>query len=172
VTALVRASLVQEKSMLCLTRQVRRRGATLVECAIVLPVTFFLILGLIIGGMGVFRYQEVAALAREGARWASVHGGQCVREANPTNSNPTLTSASDIYNNAIAPAAVSLDPSQLAYSASWANSNEMPTYLDYTQNPPVWRTNTVTVTVTYQWIPELYLGGITLSSTSVMPVNY
>jgi Flp pilus assembly protein TadG len=158
--------------MPCRTRLVRRRGATLVECAIIFPITFLLILGLIIGGLGVFRYQEVAALAREGARWAAVHGGQYAQEANPNNPNPPLTTAADIYQNAIAPAAVSLDSSHLSYTASWANTNEMPTYLDYSQNPPQWRTNTVTVTVTYQWIPEAYLGGITLRSTSVMPVNY
>ncbi len=34
-------------------------------------------------------------------------------------------------------------------------------------------TNTVSVTVSYQWLPELYLTGpITLSSTSVMPISY
>jgi len=27
-----------------------------------------------IGGMGIFRYQELATLAREGARYAVVHG--------------------------------------------------------------------------------------------------
>ena len=30
--------------------------------------------------------------------------------------------------------------------------------------------NTVTVTLTYQWIPEGMFGGMTLSSTSVMPM--
>jgi Flp pilus assembly protein TadG len=144
----------------------------MVEYAVVCPVTFLLLLGLLVGGTGVFRYQEVASLAREGARWAAVHGGQSAREANPNNPNPPLTSATDIYQNAVSPAAVSLDPAQLSCTAAWANANEMPTYLDYSQNPPQWRTNTVTVTVTYQWIPELYLGGITLSSTSVEPVTY
>jgi hypothetical protein len=33
-------------------------------------------------------------------------------------------------------------------------------------------TNLVTVTVTYLWIPEAFLGGITISSTSVMPMSY
>jgi hypothetical protein len=32
--------------------------------------------------------------------------------------------------------------------------------------------NNVTVTLTYRWVPEAYLGGITLSSTSVMPMSY
>jgi hypothetical protein len=32
--------------------------------------------------------------------------------------------------------------------------------------------NTVTVTLTYTWVPEAFLGGVTLSSTSVMPMSY
>ena len=33
--------------------------------------------------------------------------------------------------------------------------------------------NTVTVTVSYDWVPEALLGtGVTLSSTSVMPMSY
>jgi hypothetical protein len=153
------------------TRQ-PRRGANTVECAIVFPVTFLLLLGLIIGGMGVFRYQETASLAREGARWAAVHGGQCVREANPGTASPPLTTDQDVYQNAIQPRAVSLDPSRLSYAVSWDDAGEMPSYLDYSQSPPVWRTNHVTVTVTYQWVPEAYLGGITLTSTSVMTISY
>jgi Flp pilus assembly protein TadG len=52
----------------------RRRGTTSIEFVMSCPVVFFLIFATIVGGMGVFRYQQVAALAREGARWASVHG--------------------------------------------------------------------------------------------------
>jgi Flp pilus assembly protein TadG len=158
--------------MIISPRKQRRSGAAVLESALVLPVTFLLTLGLIIGGLGVFRYQEVASLAREGARWASVHGGQCVREANPNSSSPTLTTANDIYQNAIQPQAVGLDLTQITVTASWDNASQMPTYLDYTKSPPAWRTNTVTVTVTYKWLPEAYLGGITLSSTSVMPMSY
>ncbi len=53
-----------------------RPGVTAVECAIVLPLTFFLLFALVLGSMGMFRYQEVATLAREGARYASTHGHQ------------------------------------------------------------------------------------------------
>ena len=52
-----------------------RSGGTLVEMAVILPVVFLLIFGLIVGGIGIFHYQEVARLAREGARWAAVHAG-------------------------------------------------------------------------------------------------
>ena len=48
-----------------------RRAATVVECSLVLPLTFFLLLTLLVGSMGVFRYQEVATLAREASRYAS-----------------------------------------------------------------------------------------------------
>jgi Flp pilus assembly protein TadG len=162
---------VQEEPISNSTRRPRRRGATLVECAVVFPVTFLLLLGLIVGGLGIFRYQEVASLAREGARWAAVHGGQSVREADPLNPNPPPITGTVVYQNAVQPRAVSLDPARLACAVSWDDAAEMPSYLDYTQNPPVWRPNRVTVTVTYQWVPEAYLGGITLSSTSVMPVS-
>jgi hypothetical protein len=32
--------------------------------------------------------------------------------------------------------------------------------------------NTVSVTVSYPWIPEAFLGGVALTSTSVMPMSY
>ena len=35
-----------------------------------------LMICIIIGGMGVFRYQQVAGLAREAARYACVHGSE------------------------------------------------------------------------------------------------
>ena len=53
-----------------------RRGVQAVEAAIVLPVVMMLILGTFSTAMGVYYYQLVATLAREGARYASVHGSQ------------------------------------------------------------------------------------------------
>jgi Flp pilus assembly protein TadG len=142
----------------------RRRAATLVESAIALPVTFLLILGLVIGGLGIFRYQEVASLAREGARWAAVHGRDDCEE----NSQP-LTTGQNVYDNAIKPKAVILDPTKLTYSVAWDHAGQRPTYLDAANQP---KKNNVRVTVTYQWVPEAFLGGIALSSTSVMPMSY
>ena len=48
----------------------------MVEAAIVLPVVMMLTLGTCSTAMGVYYYQLVATLAREGARYASVHGSQ------------------------------------------------------------------------------------------------
>jgi Flp pilus assembly protein TadG len=142
----------------------QRRAATVVECAIVLPITFFLILGMIIGALGIFRYQQVASIAREGARWAAVHG----RDYSEENNQP-VTTAKNVYDNAIQPMAVILDPASLTYSVAWDDAGERPTYLNSANQP---KKNNVRVTVTYQWVPEAYLGGITLSSTSMMPISY
>jgi Flp pilus assembly protein TadG len=155
-------------------RRQPRRAATAVECAVVYPIVFFLILALVIGAMGVFRYQEVASLARETSRYASCHGGLYAKE------NNTNVSSSDIYNNVIVPRTVSLDLTQLSYSitcnrptaVSWDTYN-FPYHTIINGNGDILPVqNTVSVTITYHWIPELYLGGVTLSSTSVMPMNY
>jgi hypothetical protein len=63
------------------TNAQRRPGTYVVECAIVYPVTFFLILSIIFGSAGVFRYQEMASLAREAARYGSTHGAQYRKDA-------------------------------------------------------------------------------------------
>jgi Flp pilus assembly protein TadG len=147
----------------------------MVETAIVLPVLFVFLLGTITIAMGIFRYQQVAALAREGARYASVRGGQYAQE-----SGNGAADYKDIYNNAILPLAVGLDPNRIIFnssSVSWPNGN-WPTTASSSaatsSNPagtPV--INAVSITVGYQWIPESFISGtITLSSTSVMPISY
>jgi Flp pilus assembly protein TadG len=130
-----------------------RPGTHTLECAVIFPALFLLLLGLLVGGLGVFRYQEVASLAREGARYASVHGATY----ESTTGRPAATGV-DVFNNAISPRAVILDPAKLHYSVTW--------------NPDNKQGSTVTVQVSYDWVPEAYLGGITLSSTSTMPMSY
>jgi Flp pilus assembly protein TadG len=143
----------------------RRRGTTTIEFGITCPIVFFLVFAIIVGGLGVFRYQAVAAVAREAARWASVHGGQYAEEKE----QPAATAA-DIYSNAIAPAAFGLDSSKLAYTVTWNQSN-MPLRVNNNVETPIG--NTVTVTVNYQWIPEMYLvGPFTLTSTSTAQMMY
>jgi len=148
-------------------RAPRRSGATVVECAFVYPVVFLLVLGLMVGAGGIFRYSQLASLAREGARYASVHGAQYAQENAVTAPTPD-----DIFNNVIAPMAVGFDTTQLKYAISYNTTNwPYHTTLDSNNNVvPI--QNTVTVTLTYQWLPEGFLGGVTLSSTSVMPMSY
>jgi Flp pilus assembly protein TadG len=121
-----------------------RSAATMVEFAIIGSLIFLLILGLIIGGTGVFRYQQVATLAREGSRWASVRGTQYHQDTG----QPAATQAT--IQSYIQGKAVGLDVSKLTVTV-----------------PAI--SNTVSVTVSYQWIPEAFFGGgsMTLTSTSV-----
>jgi Flp pilus assembly protein TadG len=142
-----------------------RHAALTLESCFVLPVLFSLLLAIVVGGYGVIRYQEMALLAREGSRYASVHGGLYQQETG----NPAAT-PQDVYNNAILPFATNLDPTKLSYSVTWNTSN-MPTSAtsDYEQATG----NTVTVTVSYQWFPELFVvGPFTLTSTSTVAMAY
>jgi hypothetical protein len=146
-----------------------RPAATVVECAIVLPVTFFLLFSIIIGAMGIFRYQEAASLARQGARYASTHGYQYRQDAG----QPIGTAddwRQDIYNNGIAPYIVALDPSKISCQDS--NHITWPDVINQPGKPDNWPGSKVTVIVEYQWMPELYLiGPINLTSTSSMPIT-
>jgi Flp pilus assembly protein TadG len=143
----------------------RRWGFSVTESVVVVPALLALIFAIVVGGYGVFRYQQIAMLAREGARYASVHGGQYQQETG----NPAATQQ-DVYNNAIVPLATSLNLSKLSARVAWQSSN-MPYTVNNNYERPTG--NTVTVTVSYQWFPEVYLvGPITLHSTSVMPMSY
>jgi hypothetical protein len=132
----------------------------------VFPVALLLLLGLVVGGMGIFRYQQVAWLAREGARYASVRGAQYQQEV----PGATAATATDITNNVINPNATVMDPASISTSVTW-NKNNSPYTVGNNYALPVG--NTVSVTVTYNWIPEIFfIGPITLSSTSTLPMAY
>jgi Flp pilus assembly protein TadG len=140
-----------------------RRAASLVETAITLSIMFLFTLGVIVVGMGVHAYQQVGALAREGARYAAVHGAQYASDSG--SSMATATSIKTAVNSM----ASGLDTSQITVSASWDNSSEVAIYNDSSANATI---NYVHVTVTYTWSPPLYLSPVTLSSTSVLPMQY
>jgi len=135
-----------------------RRGVAAIEAAIVYPLALMLTLAVIIVGLGVFRYMQLSYLAREGARWASVRGSQYASEL-----KTNAASVADIQNY-IKNKAAGLDPNALNISVSWNASNST--------DPTLPVQNTVTVTITYDWVPEAYFNGITLSTTSTVPMSY
>lgn len=159
-----------------------RAGVTVVEFAVISTITFFLVFAIIIGGLGIFRFQEVSHLAREGSRYASTHGGKYkLAGLDVLTGVPAVASNSDMRNYLL-PKAHLLDPNLLTIAVSWTASGKylipnMPTYSEDFPNvvPPGQNAaiNYVTVTVTYQWYPELFLKGpITLTSTSTLPMSY
>jgi Flp pilus assembly protein TadG len=141
-------------------RTSNRRGAGLAEFAIVAPVLFMLLMGTVIGSMGIFQSQQVARMAREGSRWASVHGaGYAAYTGN------ALPTEANVYTYGMLPYAGSLSttnayiigsppnsPGPLSYSVTWVDSTHT--------------SNTVTVTVKYQWSSVMYFGSPTFSSSS------
>lgn len=180
--------LTEDRCRLGFFHSKRRRAATAVEFAAVASVAFFLILATFIGGMGVFRYQAVAAMAREAARFASTHGGDYAQENNQAILKGTLPNVTKNYiiNNVVLPNAVSMDTTKLTTTISFNTSSGSYDWDDIANNGNRWpyslkvinattysETNTVSVTVTYTWFPEGFLvGPITLSSKSVMPMSY
>jgi Flp pilus assembly protein TadG len=159
-----------------------RQGAAIIEFAVVAPVTFLLVLGLIVGGLGVFRYQEVAHLAREATRYASTHGGDYQLDGLPTSTGvPSVISNAEIQAY-LAGKTVALDSTKLTVNASWSAPSSivplnLPTYLLVDPNVPPSQQkverNYVSVTVTYQWMPEGFvIGPINLTSTSKIAVSY
>ncbi len=143
-----------------------RRGAAAVEFAVIGSAAVMIVIGLLIGGLGVFRYQQVASLARRASRWASVHGTSYAAAT-----NLSAATATDVYNNAIKPYAAGLNTSDLTYSVTWNTSNS-PSYTAVVSGNTVSVANTVAVTVNYQWLPEAFVGAKTLSSSSVSVMSY
>lgn len=146
-----------------LRKQTHRSGATAVEMAVIAPVFVFLLFALVIGGLGIFRYNQVAHLARQGARYAVVRGTDYQMELRKPAATPD-----SIRTEAILPNANALDASRLTVAVSWDKSNAPKQMLmDGTAV-----TNYVIVTVSYQWLPEAFFGGGTLTCTSKMPMSY
>src|ERR1700722_2953127 len=108
-----------------------RRGATVIEFAIVGPLTFLLLLGLSVAGTGIFRYFEIAALARESTRWASVHGTGYQNDTG----NPAAT-PQDVYHNVIAKQAIGLNLNHLTHSVTWNTSNA-PSHITIANGNPI-----------------------------------
>ena len=72
--------------------------------ALIGPLVFLLLIGLIVAVLGVFRMQQVSRLAHEAARWASVHGEEWERY---TRSRPVT--AEDVFRQAMLPLAQGLN---------------------------------------------------------------
>jgi hypothetical protein len=127
-----------------------RRGAAIVEMAIIGPIFFFILIGLIVAGLGVFRYQQVTALACESARWASVHG--------PNYSRVTGLPKADseaLLANVIRPRASGLDLSKLTCELEWSEGG-----------------STATVILRYQWTPEALWSPVVFTGEAKTFVTY
>lgn len=142
-----------------LSRRARevRRGTSVVEAAIVYPTTLLLMVGTVVMGLGVYRYQLLQSLAREGARYAAVHGPTYASEQSSSYAtSTTVLAAVDTLASA-----GGIQTSDLSCTVTWSPNPP-------TSSPP----SIVTVQLTYNWVPEGYFNTATWTVSSTMPVTY
>lgn len=126
-----------------------RKGAVLVEVAIIAPLALLVLLTLIVSTIAVFRLHQVNALANEGARWASAHGPKWAKL-----SHKSLPTADEVYQQAMSPLATSLPREAIQYDVRWKNDNTL-----------------VSVTLSYEWINGLFGLDFNLQGIAEMPVS-
>ena len=131
-----------------------RRGATLLEFAVALPILLLLTLGMVSLGQGVSQLQMVTLLAREGARYASVRGADYQAAA-----GKAATTPADVIAGAITPRAAGFAAGSLTTTVTWSSPTQAVG-------------STVTVKVQYQYVSGAYLGTVPMASTAVMTISY
>lgn len=127
-----------------------RRGATAVEMALILPILLLIVVGLCVAQLGVFRYHQIAALAHESARWASVHG-----QVYSEQTDRPIANRDSILESVVRPNAAGLDLARLNLDVQWDSEYSL-----------------VTVTVSYRWIPEAFFAPQDLSCTAIALATY
>lgn len=101
----------------CLRRSRRvRRGVSLMELAVILPIVLLLLMGTIDFAQVMYAYGTVSEAARAGARYAMVHGSTAASPAGPSANDSAV--ATVVKNNAPA-----LNPSQLTITSSWPSGS-------------------------------------------------
>jgi Flp pilus assembly protein TadG len=156
------------------TTRKRRAGAMAAEAAIVLPVLLFMLLAIVVGGLGVFRHQLVVCQAREAARYVSVRGADWQSDMDVK----MALSADEVVQKVVLPLAQTMDASQLTVTVEWVNQgtgvvkdwDASPRHVKSLNAVGEYVTNTVRVTVRYHWVPEFFLGACDLRSVCELPM--
>ena len=127
----------------------RSRGVTVVEVAITAPLAILLVIAMMVGTLGAFRYQQMATLARAGASYASLRGPYyALRTGRPR------ATAEDVMQHVVIPNAIGMSASEL--------------HPDLTFDTEA---GTVTFSLQYDWLPEALLPAAILSSKSVVLIQ-
>jgi Flp pilus assembly protein TadG len=120
-------------------------GSALVEFALVAPILFLLLVGILDLGRAVNAYVTVSNAAREGSHYAALH---------PSADPSAIASA-------VRERVVPLDPSQVAVSSSYYNGSTFvpwPSPAGVPASSPQPSFVPVRVTVTFQWTAATFLG--------------
>jgi Flp pilus assembly protein TadG len=141
-----------------------RRGATMVEFAIIIIVFLTLVLGMLDLGLAVFRSHVVSYAARQGARQAIVHGEFADKLGPWGPTTFTGTGATDNpISDAVEPYLVGIDPADVVVKAEWidgGNKLEQRVRIDVT--------TTYSPTITFVFGNPTW----TLTGSSTMPIAH
>lgn len=140
------------------TRRLRGEdGQSLVEMALILPTMLGFVFGLFVIFLAFYTHEYISELAREGSRYAAVHGSSCV-----TSGGASCTVTASQVSTYVA----GIGLPNLG-GGSMTSGNVITTYLDGDEVPP----HRVQVTVNYTFpfkIPFVMSQSLSMSSTSVM----
>ena len=105
----------------CLIRRAatHRRGATVLEMAIVSPLVLTLLIGTVDVGIAVYRYNAIAEAARAGTRYAAVHGSSASTQVGPSANNTDVE-------NIVRSRAPGFIASDLTVTSSWPDGGNGP----------------------------------------------
>jgi Flp pilus assembly protein TadG len=156
-----------------------RKATSMIEGAFALPVFLLVLLGTIVGGVAVFRHQQLSALSRAGARWASCHGATYQQDYGAPTGDVHGFIRSKLVG--IDPATVTIRVMHLSFGDTvptgslinnWGSSSRR-VYSD--RGDGTQERCRVAVEIVFPWTPEVPLLGIppiNLSARSVMQMEY
>jgi len=142
-----------------------RRGATLVETAVILNVFLVLILGTFDFGLATYRYNTLSQAARQGARQAAVHGELAAPAMSIWGPGTYTGTAADGSQQAqaVSPMLAGFALSTVTIRVEWIDGgNKIQQHVRYTVSTP------------YRPIVGSLFGGTTytLSAASTMPIAH
>lgn len=157
----------------------RGSGQALVEFALVAPILLVFIFGVLDLGRGIYTYSVVSDVAREGARYAIVHGnlapGDGMAASGPSTTDPSGGTTVIPASKAVA---FGIDPSQLIVGVCWGSgctvSNDCTTATSTALSPG---TNVpVVVRACYRFQPFtgalLHINSISLAAQASLAVTH
>ncbi len=131
------------------------RGQSLVEFSLAAMIFIVIILGVVEVGRAVWSYNTLASAAREGSRYAMVHGSSAAAGSGPAGNDAKVQAAVMKYASALA-------PSGLTVTSAWPDGNNA-------------AGSRVKVTATYKFgtvfSKLLGVSPITMTSTSTMTIT-
>ncbi len=131
-------------------------GQTAVEFALTVPVIILVIFGIFDFGRAVWYYNTLSEAAREGTRYAMVHGATSSSPVGPGASSYTAPNRDTIVEGVVERYAFGMDVSQVTVLSTWPDGG----------NKSGQRVN-VEVQYTYAPLTGVILGGISIPLRSV-----